>query len=72
MLATYMWHMRNNNLEIRIARSSYRPQLYSQIPVRRRPVYNCVSFGLNLYSGTFSLLEYKYFTLGRDLIALNK
>ena len=27
MLAKYMQHMRNNNLEIRIAGSSYRPQL---------------------------------------------
>ena len=26
MLATYMRRMRNNNLEIRIAGSSYRPQ----------------------------------------------
>ena len=25
MLATYMWRMRNNNLEIRIAASPYRP-----------------------------------------------
>ena len=27
MLATYRWRMRNNNLEIRIAGSSCRPQL---------------------------------------------
>ena len=29
MLATYMRRMRNNNLEIRIASSSCRPQLYN-------------------------------------------
>ena len=31
-----------------------------------------VSLVLNLNSGIFSPLEYKYFTLGRGLIALNK
>ena len=31
MLATYMWRMRNNNLKIRIAGSSFRPQQFSVV-----------------------------------------
>ena len=29
MLATFMWRLRNNNLEIRIAGTSCRPQLFA-------------------------------------------
>ena len=29
MLATYMWRLRNNNLEIRIEGTSCRPQLFA-------------------------------------------